>query len=340
MNISYRIKGYLIAIWDYIKRYPTFFIIAAFIIAAVIAIPFLGSKIIEYAPRSEKELPQSTLTGIVCQDYDRRPIAIMLASDLEARPLTGISSAEMVFEMPVNSVGVTRLMAVYQCNKPKDIGSIRSSREEFIGLALGLDAIYVHWGGEKKALDRLNAGVMDNIDAFLYEEEGVFYRKKGVPGPHNGFTSYKKLYNKAVELGYEMTTTFEGYPHLKGKEIIGDERKVVRVYEDPFNVEWFYNEDTNSYDRFRTGEAEIDKANDRQVRADVVIVVETTGVPDGIEYYDVDLVGSGNATVYQNGEEIKGIWDKETEDAPLKFYNQIREEIPLKPGIIWVEIVT
>jgi hypothetical protein len=325
--------------WEYIRRYPVFFGIAAFILAAIIAVPFLGSKIIEYAPRSQKYIPQSTLAGIVCQEYDRRPIAIMLATDPEARPLVGISNAEMVFEMPVTPGGVTRIMAVYQCNEPEEIGSIRSARNSFIDIALGLDAIYAHWGGEETAHNRLKGGIMDNLDAFVYEGP-VFYRKKGVPSPHDGFTSYEAMHDQSVELGYNLTTEFEGYSHLKGKEQIGEERKVVRTYDAPFNVEWFYNEDVNRYDRFRAGEAEMDKSNGRQVQADVVIVIETTGIATSIDYYEVDMIGSGNATIYQNGEEIKGEWVKESESAPLKFYNQQGDEIQFKPGIIWVEIVT
>ena len=219
------------AVWEYIKRYPVFFSVAALIIVAIIAVPYLGSKIIEYAPRPSQNIPQSTLAGIVCQEYNRRPIAIMLASDPSARPLTGISNAEMVFEMPVTPNGVTRLMAVYQCNEPDEIGSIRSARNTFVDIAVGLDAILAHWGGEETAHDRLKAGIMDNLDAFVYEEEGVFYRKNGVPAPHDGFTSYDLMYDQSAELGYRLTTEFEGYLHLRGRKQIGDERMVVRTYE-------------------------------------------------------------------------------------------------------------
>jgi len=52
------------------------------------------------------------------------------------------------------------------------------------------------------------------------------------------------------------------------------------------------------------------------------------------------MIGSGDTVVYQNGEEIKGRWEKKTESAPFKFYDQNDNEIPFKPGIIWVEIVT
>ena len=49
----------------------------------------------------------SSITGLACSGADVRPIAVMLASDPEARPLSGISQADMVFEMPVDPTGIT-----------------------------------------------------------------------------------------------------------------------------------------------------------------------------------------------------------------------------------------
>src|SRR3989344_2659590 len=69
---------------------------------------------------------KSSIAGISCDNYDRRPFAVMLAGDREARPLSSLSQADMVFEMPVAPTGITRFMAVYQCNEPNEIGSIRS----------------------------------------------------------------------------------------------------------------------------------------------------------------------------------------------------------------------
>src|SRR3989339_1786239 len=100
---------------------------------------------------------KSTLVGIECENYYARPYAVMLSSDKEARPLSGIGEADMVFEMPVVENGFTRMMAVYQCNRPKELGSVRSSRLDFVPLALGLNAIYAHFGGEKEVLEELDS---------------------------------------------------------------------------------------------------------------------------------------------------------------------------------------
>ena len=101
--------------------------------------------------------PKSSVSGLECANADRRPLAVMMAGDPETRPLAGIGQADIVFEMPVTPDGITRFMAVFQCEDPKEIGSIRSAREDFIPLAAGLGAIYAHWGGEKEALEKLDS---------------------------------------------------------------------------------------------------------------------------------------------------------------------------------------
>src|SRR3989344_8598140 len=105
---------------------------------------------------NKDDAPKSLVTGLDCLDANTRPIAIMLASDPEARPLSGISQADMVFEMPVDPTGITRFMAVFQCEKPEEIGSVRSARNDFIPLVAGMKIIYVHWGGEQDALEKLD----------------------------------------------------------------------------------------------------------------------------------------------------------------------------------------
>ncbi|MBU3924750.1 DUF3048 domain-containing protein, partial [Patescibacteria group bacterium] len=96
-----------------------------------------------------------------CQNSTRRSIAVMLAIDAITRPLSGISEADIVFEMPVITDSITRLMAVFGCIIPTEIGSIRSARHDFIDLAKSVDAIFVHWGGSHFALDKLKTGAID-----------------------------------------------------------------------------------------------------------------------------------------------------------------------------------
>jgi hypothetical protein len=285
----------------------------------------------------------SPLSGIACDNYNRRPFAVMLANDTAARPLSGLSEADMVFEMQVVQNNITRLMAVFVCNAPREIGSIRSARHPYIPLAMGLDAIYAHWGGSHFALDKLNAHIMDNIDA-LKNPFGAYYRKSGAAAPHNGFTSIGNLENSAEKMDYDLSDNFSGYPHYTSEQLAAtgkQDQKIKINYTYPWNVEWDYRVDKNSYFRLRGNKPEIDKNNGQQVEAKNVIVMYAKSTELEGQYNDVVVSGSGDAVVYQNGGEIKGTWKKDPADMNSKLYflDENGQEIKFVPGQIWVEII-
>ncbi len=294
---------------------------------------------------TNNNLPESPISGISCENYARRPIAVMMPSDPVARPLSGLSEADLVVEMPVTPGGVTRMMAVFQCGEPEEIGSIRSAREDFIPLAAGFGAIYAHWGGEHEALKKLNGHIIDNIDAMVYETV-YFFRKKGIPQPHNGFTDFDKLLKGSRDLNYDMSNKFAGYPHSdkndSPKNIIDLTDSIDIDYPKPLNVNWTYDPGSKTYKRSRDGRSENDKNTDAQVSASVVVVMETTSSFTNKDYLTVVTTGEGKATIYQNGVMINGKWSKDPAhlDSKLFFYNNEGKEVEFMPGKIWVEIVT
>lgn len=282
----------------------------------------------------------ASLTGLVCDDYARRPIAVMMASDPIARPLSGISQADIVIEMPVTPNGITRIMAIFQCDKPEEIGSIRSAREDFLPLVKSFGAIYVHWGGEREALNKLNNGILDNIDAMRHEGT-VFYRKSSIPRPHNGFTTIELLENKAEDLGYDLADSFYGYlrttekPDRNLSNII---ETITIDYENPYDVKWTYDDNSNRYKRVRGGEVEIDRNTGGQVETNIIVLMRTTSKILSVDYISMNTIGEGEAEFYQNGIKISGTWKNNNND--LKFYDTNGQEMKFIPGKMWIEILT
>lgn len=292
---------------------------------------------------NKEEASKSPITGLDCSDVGVRPFAVMLASDIEARPLSGISQADIVFEMPVDPTGITRFMAVFQCEKPKEIGSVRSARNDFIPLASSLGTIYAHWGGEHDVLEKLDNHIIDNINALKYEGE-IFYRKAGIRPPHNGFTNLDLLAKTAQNLKYDFKNIFSGYPHQKDKPKKNISNLIDQInidYPGRYVVNWTYDPDSNLYRRFRGGSAEADKDNGQIVGAGVVVVMNTTSRFLREQYISVNVQGEGVAQIYQNGGVINGKWKKDPVqlDSKLYFYDGSGKEIEFVPGKIWVEIV-
>lgn len=292
----------------------------------------------------------SPISGIKCDNSQRRPFAVMLAGDLEAWPLSGIIEADLVIEMPVVTDGITRYMAVYVCNNPKEIGSIRSARHNFIPLAMGFDAIFAHWGGSYFALDKLDNKIMDNINA-LYLDGSVFYRKSGLPKPHDGFTTIERLEDYSKRIGYRLTNEFAKYQFYEEENPSSKDGEITIEYPSIYKVSYKYDAKINSYLRFKGdkkdgNKKDIDKKGGdkligQQISAKNVVIMYADSKQIEGQYNDVDVEGGGDAIVYQNGWEIKGKWKKDKGDlkSKLYFYNESGEEIKFVPGQIWIQIV-
>ena len=283
----------------------------------------------------------SPISGLPCKNYNRRPFAVMLAEDEVARPLSGLQAADLIVEMPVLITGMNRMMAIYVCGDPSEIGSIRSARHDFIPIAMGFDAIFAHWGGSHFALDKLNNGIMDNIDALKYSRT-AFWRQINLPSPHDGFTSIEKLSAQAEKLGYRLENTFEGYLHKNVKAQMSNVKYKLEInYPGVYRVWWEYNPKTNEYLRWRGNEPEKDFNTANQVKAKNIVVMRAQSHYLEDQYNDVDIEGEGKASFYFAGKEIEGSWKKEGhyEKTKLYFYDEAGSEIEFVPGQIWIEII-
>ncbi len=292
------------------------------------------------------ELPVNPLSGVSCVNSQRRPFAVMLAEDREARPLSGVGMADLVIEMPVVTGSITRMLAFFICEDPEEIGSVRSARHDFIPFAQGYDAIFAYWGGSHIALEELKKRKLDTLDA-LPNYFDTFYRKDGVPAPHDGFTSIARMAIAAGKLGYRGTANFSPYGGSPaGRQFLasppsGDnkKRKTLAIsYKYPYNVRYDYDPETNSYVRWRGDSKEIDALNGEQVEVRNVAVMRAKSRQIGGGYNDVDILGTGEASVYRNGDEIKGRWEKKEAEDPLRFFDETGEEILFTPGKIWIEV--
>ena len=289
---------------------------------------------------------ESALSGLICPNAKRRPIAVMVSSDPINRPNSGFSLADAVVEMPALTSNVTRLMAVFQCNEPKEIGSVRSVRHDYLFLAKGMDAVIAHWGGSYWALNMIKneSHVYDSLSA-LGTGNGAFFRVSRYPAPYNGYTSYANLWDALIKAGYHTTNRAPAYPHTDDAVVaqrgIGGTLDIG--WPGSMRTRYVYNAGKNTYERFWGGVRHVDGVNNQQVEPKVLAVVYTqqrlANGPGG--YNDVDVEGSGKAEIYQNGQVIPATWSKSIIDKqdPLHFKDASGKEIPFVRGQLWISVV-
>lgn len=310
---------------------------------------------------SEASAPANTgnispISGLTCDNWNRRAFAIMQPADVPARPAAGFLDADMVIEMPCITASITRLMGIYVCGNPDDVGSMRSARHDYIALAKGLGAIFVHWGGSHFAIDKVNEGVIDNMNCNNDggKSAGQYcYRKEAtgtMRGVDTGYAKFATLLQGAKDFGYSLENKFAGYPHQV--EATLEERGNgghLRVgFAGPFAAEYDYDKQSNTYLRTWGNLADTDRNNGKRLAPKNVVVMiaqseQIEGQYNNVQVGDpwYDATDSGEAYYYMDGKEIRGTWkkDKSKLDSKLFFYNESGQEIRFVPGQIWVEIL-
>lgn len=273
---------------------------------------------------------------------DIRPMAVMLDHSPEARPLTGISQASIVFETLAEG-GVTRLMPIFQTLDDVTIGPVRSAREYFLPWARAFESVYVHSGGSVAGLAALRAH-RDIPDADEFSNGASFYRNPSIAAPHNLFTSIGRLRDLVVKRQWSSDVSYSGWT-VTDEVPSGQEAQKITVDFSitPYRVIWTYDKENGLYRRTVGGVIAEDRATRQQLMAKNIIVlfaqVDPAPPPAPIEGVVVQSVGKGEAWFFRDGVMNKGTWEKATFESPLVFKKTDGASYGIARGQVWIEVV-
>jgi hypothetical protein len=110
-------------------------------------------------------------------------------------------------------------------------------------------------------------------------------------------------------------------------------------------VRYSYDPATGRFLRFVAGVSHTDLITGGQLAADTVIVQYITegssGMRDvrGAETPMLGIIGSGRAQVFMMGQLIDANWIKSSREEHTRYLDNSGEEIPIKPGSTWIELV-
>lgn len=297
-------------------------------------------------PRNEG--PVSPITGVSCENWNRRLIAVMQPSDMDARPAAGFSEADMVIEMPAYTASNTRLMGIYGCNLPKEIAAIRSGRHDNIHLAKGLDTIYVHWGYSIFAENLLAKKIIDNINCMsgkycdrspeLLEKfnKGIMVNGRKVRYEDTGRLTSENALKILEESGYRQENNFSGYPHQEESTLeqrpSGGHLRVA--FAKPFDVEYDYDKTSNSYLRTWGEKVDVDRNTGERIAPKNVVVMMARSeqitisqdyVNKGLqdpwaEVPEIKKTGAESISSRYNNLQIGDPWYDETDSGEAFYY--------------------
>ena len=291
----------------------------------------------------------------------RRPIAVMIPNNAPALPQYGLSQASIIYEAPVEG-RITRLMAVLEDFDDLDrIGPVRSSRDYFVYVATGYEAIYCNWGLARPYVEELinRPNVLNVSQAVegIHNPASEAYYRVSRPGKAQEFTGYLKIDGlmKAVDrLEYDWDYDDAYVPPFlfAADNVIADYKDnddATLIYPGgksgsnsggygSYHPYFEYNESDHLYYRFQDGNKQIDEYNGDQVTVSNVIFQYCHGeVRDSHDYLAFGVHGEGDAIVFTNGKVIKGTWSRYDGDfTPAKFFDENGDEIIFNQGKTWV----
>ncbi len=301
----------------------------------------------------------------------RRPLAVMIENHQEARPQSGLSSADVVYEA-VAEGGITRFMAVFYCGiaTGTNIAPVRSARSYFLPWVLEYDALYNHVGGAGNCNDDTvddRAKALCEIDQYHIKDMDQFgisfptcYRNYDrldhpVATEHTMVCVTDKLYKIAAERGWTNVDAKgiswnKNFAPWKFKDDAAASDRGAsfsasfvawKGYEADYGVRWDYDKATNTYRRTSGGVGQVDFENKQPLTAKVIVIqfAKEIGPLDVHVHLFYTTTGSGDGLVLQDGKVTKVTWRKPDINSKTRYYDASGREVSLDRGQIWIELL-
>ena len=300
-----------------------------------------------------KEKPKPTpklscLTGVELQENQQCPMlyAVMVENHYDARPLSGLEDADMVFEFPVEG-GITRFMAIFNSSSTaQKIGPVRSARPYYVEYARSLDAVYAHVGGSPEALNRISGLYkFKNLDEMANEH--YFWRDKNRYPPHNAYTKIsllnKAVHNKNWAINHQpkfWSFIFNNEQESSSTSTTKLEANKIKIlYGGSYNVEWHYDFQDKDYVRYQ-GRALQRSADKNLIKfKNIIILFTSQKVLDKKGRLQIPVNGQGKALIINNGHRQLASWHKKSGEF-VYFLDEDNNEIKFPSGKTWLSFIT
>ncbi|HLG67181.1 MAG TPA: DUF3048 domain-containing protein [Acidimicrobiales bacterium] len=272
----------------------------------------------------------------------RPALAVKVDNYAAARPQSGLDKADIVVEEPVEG-GVTRYVAIFQCQQAAEVGPIRSARNIDIGI-LGEfgQPLFVHVGGINPVLANIAASPLIDLDLGRYGS--VIQHPTGRRAPYSTYAATSALWNLRSSDTTPPSPVFSYSTSVPaGYRVSG----VAIPFSSVADVVWKYDPATGDFLR-QYGTAPDVLADGAQNRAANVVVqfVHVTYGPwvedaNGSLEVQANLYNdaSGQVQVYRNGVLVPGTWHRSSLGQPTQFLTTGGQPIVLAPGPTWIELV-
>ena len=293
---------------------------------------------------------KSRLTGLWIPEDTAlyRPYAVMINNIKVASPQSGLSAADILYEVLVE-YGITRFMAVFEAqdvlaSTTERIGSIRSARHYYVNLANELDAVYVHFGGTTFAYDQIKSSNTTDVDGIMGGLAGhAFTRDESIQAPHNVFLNFSVMLNEVLKSSlrseWERDKLFRFYEEdttpVNGQKA----DKVTIQFSESVRPYLIYNKESGEYTRYQFGVLHKDPNNDQPLTFKNIIVQYAKHAPKSNEYITIELDDAeGDGYYITNGVAIPIVWKRNETRNECHYYDLEGNELSINIGKTYIAI--
>lgn len=292
---------------------------------------------------------ETTISGasIARSDFLIQPVAIVVENHPDSRPQSGLSQAEIVYEM-VAEGGITRTLAIFQ-RKGIEVGPIRSARPYFADLANGYSSVFAHVGGSPEVLQALRAKKYTKLlDLNEFFNESFFDRIKTRSAPHNAYSTTDRLasFNSQVS-GMNSSEekvnkqSFE-FSSVLPQGVVEAHKIEINFSKPAFFSTYNYDAQSQRYIRKVSGVDLVDKNDGSSIQPSTVAVVFTdiTNIPGDSEgRMKIRTQGAGKALVFSGGKMQECQWQRKSGEV-IQFVDTSDKKIQVLPGQVWISFVS
>ena len=301
----------------------------------------------------------SILTGLRPEDptvLDRRPLAVKVDNDPAVVPQSGMGKADIVVETRKEGC-LTRFTAIYQSQDAPKIGSIRSARLVDVELPVIFDAVLAYSGAVGPVQQKLSNSDLGG-QFILQGSGGALFRDPNIAVPFNLFANTAAAWKWVAQRGWNTVPepsagwVFSEAAPAGGAAANGLSFTYTKLYPH-LKIGWAYDAGSGRWLRSIGGQPAIDKADGQQLTAANVVVLTANHVqtlipeqgtqltqgPCSNASIEIQLWGQGPAKILRDGQVYEGKWLRGDRHAPFRFVDAKGQDIPLKPGNSWWQVV-
>jgi hypothetical protein len=276
------------------------------------------------------------------EKVNRVPLAVKIDNVSFARPQAGIDHADVVVEETVEG-GLTRLMAIFQCDSATTVGPIRSARTS------DADLLRLFNGGAVLGYSGSNSHVAATLatqsGAALISWDhtpGYFHVDPSRPAVHNVMGSTDTIRRAGLAHNKKLRAPRPIFAYGQPK-IAGTPAKHAAItWSSSASAAWAWN--GHKWLRTQNGTADV-LADGQRVKANNVVImsitVANTGLHDvlGNPSPDDVVTGSGRVWLLRDGRVIRGTWNRPNPAHKMVLKDKHGRVLPLTPGNTWIELL-